>query len=42
MKYNEFEKNEGMFNTDSDPHPPVPVNVSQDKMAEGREDKEAA
>ena len=42
IELEEFERNEGMVNTDSDPHPPVPVNVSQDKMAEGSDDKEAA
>ena len=42
IELEEFERNEGMVNTDSDPHPPVPVNVSQDKTAEGLDDKEAA
>ena len=35
IELEEFEKNEGMGNIDSDPQPPVPVNVGQDKTMEG-------
>ena len=35
IELEEFEKNEGMGNIDSDPQPPVPVNVCQNKTMEG-------
>ena len=41
IELEEFEKNEGMVNIDSDPHPPVPANVGQDKTVEGTDVEEA-